>query len=79
MGKNAIGLSALDRVSKMFDSLNLNKSYVTLEKGFEKKVLQKAFDLTSSNQKKPEDNNLIRMKNKTREIYKVALKSLNRI
>ena len=36
MGKNAIGLSALDRVSKMFDSLNLNNSYVTLEKGFEK-------------------------------------------
>ena len=36
MGKNAIGLSALDRVSKMFDSLGLNDSYVALEKDLKK-------------------------------------------
>ena len=79
MGKNAIGLSALDRVSKMFDSLGLNDSYVALEKGFEEKVLKKITDLADSNQKKPPSYQLNQMKNKTIKSYKYALKSLNRI
>lgn len=79
MGKHAIGLSALDRVSNMFDSLSLNDSYVTVEKGFEDKLLSKVFDLTGTNRKKPKSNYLSQMKDKTLESYKDALKSLNRI
>ena len=79
MGKHAIGLSALDRVSNMFDSLSLNDSYVTVEKGFEEKLLNKVFDLTGTNRKKPKSNYLSQMKDKTLESYKDALKSLNRI
>lgn len=78
MDKNSIGLSALQRIESMYDSIDLSNSYVVIKDGFEEHVLRKSEKLITSNQECIVENmTLENLKHKSIESYIKALSYLN--